>query len=464
MAAGRSGVVRQQLQTLFSVGASGTLSDGQLLDRFRSTRGEAGERAFGVLVERHGRMVLRVCRAVLGEEHDAEDAFQATFLVLAQRAGSLRAGDSLAPWLYGVARRVASAAGKAAARRRRHETASAAFALPRAAGAASDSGVEQSIHDEIGRLPERLRVPIVLCLLEGLSHEQAAKHLGWPLGTVKSRLASGRERLRTRLVCRGLAPAAALLAAADTIAPAAVNVPATLAQSTMLGAIRLISGKPAAGPAVAALTEGALRMMFLTRLKIAAVAFAVLGVAAGAGFGLALQAGGDAEAKGQAPAAEKEKGTDSSPPREAFTQRPSAAWERFRDEQELLMAQLKRKQSELERAKAQIALTETVVATHDRLNKRRPGMVSPEEVRKAEADLQIATAQAEIVKAEIHELELRLDQMRRIQNQPVRLEEYLTRMDQSGANASLERRLQEVERKLDQLIESLKPRPKPPGP
>jgi hypothetical protein len=123
-----------------------------------------------------------------------------------------------------------------------------------------------------------------------------------------------------------------------------------------------------------------------------------------------------------------------------------------------LTAQIQRKKLELERAKARIALAETVVATHDRLNKRRPAMVSPEEMRKAEAEVQIATAEAEIVKAEMGELVLRLEQMKRVQNQPDQLREYLERIDRSESTSSLERRLRDVERKLDELIQSLERR------
>src|SRR5262249_35898215 len=133
-----------------------------------------------------------------------------TFLVLARRGDSLRIEDSLGPWLYGVARRVASAARSAALRRRRHEARAAERTPQQSWGEAIDPDLERSLHEEIGRLPERCRIPVVLCLLEGLTHEQAARQLGWPVGTVKSRLADGRERLRRRLIRRGLAPSAVL--------------------------------------------------------------------------------------------------------------------------------------------------------------------------------------------------------------------------------------------------------------
>jgi RNA polymerase sigma factor (sigma-70 family) len=273
MAIGRNGAVVRQLRTLFNVGTFGALTDGQLLERFAAGRGEVAELAFSALVERHGPMVLRVCRAVLRDEHDAQDAFQATFLVLVRRSGSLRADDSLAPWLYGVARRVASCARSAAARRQRHERNAAGLMPPRSATTGVACDLEQSLHEEIGRLPERCRAPVVLCLLEGLSHEQAARHLGWPVGTVKSRLAHARERLRARLTRRGLAPAAlsgATLVARTTRAA----VPAALAGATA----RLATAQATAGavPAAVAALVGAVLSGSRTMIKACLVAAAVL--------------------------------------------------------------------------------------------------------------------------------------------------------------------------------------------
>src|SRR3954463_10550744 len=121
MATSKDWVLLGQVRTLFNVGAIRELTDGQLLERFATERGEAAGVAFAALVERHGPMVLRVCRGVLRDEHDAEDAFQATFLILARKAGSIRNRGSLAPWLHGVAHNVAATARSAASRRRRHE-------------------------------------------------------------------------------------------------------------------------------------------------------------------------------------------------------------------------------------------------------------------------------------------------------------------------------------------------------
>lgn len=211
----RNTAVLPELVTLFGVGPTGRLTDKQLLDRFGSSRGERSDQAFSALVERHGPMVLRVCGSILRDPSDVDDAFQATFLVLARKSpGTLWVRDSIGPWLYQVACRVATRALSDSARRRRHEL--------RAAERSGLSTVDRTwddvgltLHEEVRRLPERYRAPLVLCYLEGLTHEQAAEHLGWPLGTVRSRLARGRERLRGRLEKRGVVsatPIAALLA------------------------------------------------------------------------------------------------------------------------------------------------------------------------------------------------------------------------------------------------------------
>ncbi|WP_406694989.1 RNA polymerase sigma factor [Singulisphaera sp. Ch08] len=286
MARGDQGIVLRQLNMLFSMGADGGLTDTQLLERFSSRRDHAAESAFRVLVERHGPMVLRVCRAVLRDPHDAQDAFQATFLVLVQRAGSLWVRDSLAPWLHQVAYRTASGARSAAARRRRHELRAAEF-TSRSAHPGDHDDLAGAVHDEVGRLPERFREAVVLCLLEGLTPEQAARHLGCPVGTVHSRLARGRERLRGRLARRGVAVPIGLLAAPLGSAPTQVAVSAELLQTTISAAVRVAAAKGAittgtVSAQVAALIEGELSMMALVKLKWVAVAFlvALLGISA----------------------------------------------------------------------------------------------------------------------------------------------------------------------------------------
>ena len=280
MAVKNSGNALVQLRTLFNVGAIGVLSDGQLLERFVTGRGEPRELAFAALVERHGPFVLRVCRSVLRDGDAAEDAFQATFLALARKAGSLWAQDSLAPWLHQAAYRAAVHDRSAAIRRRSHEHAAAALRPESVAPPhnANDDNLAKIIHEEIDRLPGRFRVAVVLCDLEGRTHEQAARHLGCAVGTVKSRLARGRKRLRGRLVHRGVAPALAL-AAASAGGAARAAVPTGLAESTVVYA----ATASAAPTSVAVITGGVLISMFLHKVKLVMTAAAVVAaLAAGA--------------------------------------------------------------------------------------------------------------------------------------------------------------------------------------
>jgi RNA polymerase sigma factor (sigma-70 family) len=169
--------------------------------------------AFRDLVSRHGSAVHRVCRGVLKDIHEAEDAFQATFLVLARRAPEIRDPDALGGWLRGVAYRVAIRARRRSVRRRELEKARAEMSReePAASPAEPDGELRALVCDELTRLPEDYRRPIVLCYLDGLTHQEAARRLGWPVGTVKVRLVRGRRMLRQRLNRRGAALGAALL-------------------------------------------------------------------------------------------------------------------------------------------------------------------------------------------------------------------------------------------------------------
>ena len=284
MAAKNSGNALLHLRTLFNEGAIGGLSDGQLLERFATGRGESRESAFVALVERHGPLVVRVCRSVLRDQDAAEDAFQATFLALARKAGSLWAQDSLAPWLHQAAYRAAVHDRSATFRRRSHEHTAAVLrpelVVPPHNGHDDDLG--KIIHEEIDRLPGRFRAAVVLCDLEGRTHEQAAHHLGCAVGTVKSRLARGRKRLRGRLERRGVAPAAAL-AAASAGSGARAAVPAGLAEATVVYATTAI----AVPTSVAVITEGVLRSMFLSKVKLVMTAAAVVAALAAGAVALA---------------------------------------------------------------------------------------------------------------------------------------------------------------------------------
>jgi RNA polymerase sigma factor (sigma-70 family) len=280
MAHDRYGSHGRQLHVLFSAGAVGRLTDAELLERFAGRGGEAAELAFAALVERHGPMVFRTCRQTLGDAHAAEDAFQATFLVLARRARTFRVRGSLAGWLHEVARRTASRLRAASARRRRHECKAARLAAAAVeARGCDDLDLGAALHEELGRLPARYRVPLVLCYLEGLTAEQAAREVGWPAGTVRSRLARGRERLRARLVRRGLAPSAAGVAAALAPRSAWSAVPGRLVDATARAAAGRFSAGAVPAP-ILTLTEGVLFDMAITKLKATGLAVLVAGVLA----------------------------------------------------------------------------------------------------------------------------------------------------------------------------------------
>jgi TIGR03009 family protein len=286
MASGHRGSIIDSVHRLFGTGVVAALSEAQLLERF-IRRGD--EAAFGAILLRHGPMVLGVCRRVLDDPHDVDDAFQATFLILVKRARSIRDRDVLGTWLHGVARRVAVRARVDARRRRARERNGAEGAgvdvQDRRADRAEADELRSVIDGELERLPERYRAAVILCDLEGQTHEQAAEQLGCPVGTVKSRLARGRERLRSRLARRGVAPSAALVAA-TLAAGRAAAVPVELMALTIGAATELAAGHAAAAGAcsaeVAALMKGATRSMALSKLKLAAVAtlavaFAVAG-------------------------------------------------------------------------------------------------------------------------------------------------------------------------------------------
>ncbi|HEY2159607.1 MAG TPA: sigma-70 family RNA polymerase sigma factor, partial [Isosphaeraceae bacterium] len=227
-----------QLQSLFETGTAAGLSDRELLERFLSRHGPGAEAGFAALVERHGPMVLRVCRDVLRDSADADDAFQATFLILSRRAAAIRRRESVGPWLYGVALRVARCALRRTARRRESERRGAAM-RPAAEVAEIDRlDAAPLLHEEVRRLSEAHRAPVVLCYFEGLTHEQAAGQLGWPVGTVRSRLARARDMLRSRLIRRGLAPSAGFLAASVAAEGTSAVVPSALAAGTVWIAMR----------------------------------------------------------------------------------------------------------------------------------------------------------------------------------------------------------------------------------
>jgi RNA polymerase sigma factor (sigma-70 family) len=190
-----------------------TASDRELLDCFVKDRDSA---AFRNLVGRHGPAVLQVCRGVLQDPHEAEDAFQATFLVLLRKAPSIQVPASLGGWLRGVAYRTAVRARCHAARRRVIERTRADVSPTAQFHEELAPEVRQMIRDELDRLPDSYRQPVTLCYMEGLTHREAASRLGWPVGTVKVRLVRGRRLLRERLDRRGASLGGVLLSGCST--------------------------------------------------------------------------------------------------------------------------------------------------------------------------------------------------------------------------------------------------------
>jgi len=265
--------------------AGGELTDGQLLARFLATRDEG---AFAVLVRRHGAMVLGVCRRILRDAHDAEDAFQASFLILARKAASVTRRESIGCWLHAVAHNTAVEAARANARRRARER--QVKDMPHPSVAAAQPSCESVdwrplLDHELGRLSEKCRAAVVLCDLEGRSQRQAARLLGISLSTLASRLGRGRQLLAMRLKGRGVVASASAVAALLVADAAKAHVPATLVMSTARVAALVAAGQMAAGstPAVL-LMKGVMQMMLLKKLRLVLGAVMVAAALGAAGF------------------------------------------------------------------------------------------------------------------------------------------------------------------------------------
>jgi RNA polymerase sigma factor (sigma-70 family) len=293
----RANVIRQ-LDQLFCLGAVGGTTDAQLLALFLARPDAGAELAFEVLVERHGPMVLRVCRAVLRDEHAAEDAFQATFLVLARKARSIWVKDSLASWLHGVAQRVATKSRSDTMRRRQHERQVAEQAATAIAAEAIHDGFQSEseavLGEEIARLPDRYRTPIDLCYLEGMSYEQAASHLGLTEDALRGRLARARQRLRAGLTRRGV-EIPAFLVTSRTAIRAVLQVRSGLLQSTVQAAVHVSVGGAVDSGLISAtaisMSERICKTMIRTKLTMVAMTLA-LGTVVASAIALAQPSGG----------------------------------------------------------------------------------------------------------------------------------------------------------------------------
>jgi RNA polymerase sigma factor (sigma-70 family) len=260
------------------------MTDGELLDCFLTHRDDA---AFAALVRRHGPMVWGVCRRLLHHHHDAEDAFQATFLVLVRKASSVEPREMVGNWLYGVAYQTARKARSMAARRKGRER--QVVELPEPAVEEHDvwQDLQPLLDQELSRLPDKYRAPLVLCDLEGKTRMEAAQQLGWPEGTVAGRLATARRMLARRLARHGPALSGGALAAVLTENLATAGVPAAVVSSTIKAASLFAAGTGAAAGTisvqVAALTEGVLKAMLFTKLKVGMMLLVVAALIGAAG-------------------------------------------------------------------------------------------------------------------------------------------------------------------------------------
>ena len=264
--------------------AADAATDRQLLERFRRHQDEG---AFETLVRRHAPLVWGVCRRILSDAHAADDAFQATFLVFVRKAKAIGRGELLSQWLYGIAYRVAIRAKANAARRRWHESQAEIRASADPGDEAARRDLEPILDEEIQRLPPKYRLPIILCYLQGKTNEEAARELGCPKGTILSRLARARDRLRIRLTRRGLGLSVGALTAGLSARTASAAVPLPLLDATLRAGLRAAGHATLAGaasPSAATLAKGALQTMFLTKWTAVAglfLAASILGTSTG---------------------------------------------------------------------------------------------------------------------------------------------------------------------------------------
>jgi RNA polymerase sigma factor (sigma-70 family) len=279
----RVGVVLHHLDGLIGACQSSEQSDRQLLECFAANLDDT---AFATLVRRHGAMVLSTCRRILGHQQDAEDAFQATFLVLARKAGSVRWQDTVGHWLHQAAYRISLRTKSSTHRRRTHEQEAGRMVKPEPLPKAGCCALASILDEELQQLPEKYRAPLVLCYLEGQAQAEAAKRLGYSEATLNRRLSEGREQLRVRLQRRGITLSAVLLAVGLVQQSARAALPALLASTTVQRVLRTVAENTAGGVSakVVALAAWVIETAAGASTKLGITLFVVLGLITGTGL------------------------------------------------------------------------------------------------------------------------------------------------------------------------------------
>ncbi len=332
--------------TLFDSGSLGAQTDRDLLECFQTDSGPIGQEAFRILVERHGPMVLGLCRSLVRDQHEAEDAFQATFLVLVRKAASIDRRDTLGPWLYGVAAKVARRARSRLIDRRKREVPVAPDLPGRDCPAPDRLSSEGIVHEEIARLPDSFRKPLVLCCLQGLSYDLAALQLGVNQSTLRGRLERARKRLQSRLQQRGI-PA---LVGGPSLASFPVSLPplpCSLVETTVQFSLRwsrltgLLGGGTVVPQSIAALAQGVVQSMFLQTIRASAAALLAVGAI---GTVVVAQQGKGQPTGATAPAAIARDGQDEpiKPQDEKIVDQPGAVTYVDYEEKEVLLSITKR--------------------------------------------------------------------------------------------------------------------------
>ncbi len=394
-----NGFIRRLRRDALQRDAAG-LSDGELLDLYLAGRNES---AFEVLLHRHGAMVLGVCRRVLRNESDAEDAFQATFLVFVRKAASIRRRATVSNWLYGVAHNTALKA--RAMNHKRHAKETDAASVPRDEASEVWLEIHALLDSELSTLPDKYRIPIVLCDLEGKTIIEAARHLGWPQGTVATRLTRGRAQLAERLTKQWLTLTGSVMAAVMSQASASAQatmsacVPASLAATTVQAATAVAAGQVAArgviSSRVIALTEGVVRAMSITKLKTLTV-LALAGMVLGGGGAIVGY-----RSLGAEPLAIKQLVSSLAPSPDTQTARENEADE---DGAEAKEAQAKAAKAKAEATEAEAKEARAKAEAKEAEAKEAKAKAEAKEAEAKEAEAKEARAKAEAKEAEAKDL------------------------------------------------------------